>query len=182
VKTRMIPQGRKGRRAARRTATALWRLALVPAALVLLASACGTPAPAPARSGHHAAAKVTIMARALPGTGTVLVNARGYALYMFEPDQRRQVTCTGQCAQDWPPVMLPSGTVPAAGPGIKASLLGSDPDPGGGRVVTYHGWPLYTYESDTHPGQAAGQGIASDGGDWYVLRPSGAPLIPAPQA
>ena len=52
----------------------------------------------------------------------------------------------------------------------------------GGRVVTYHGWPLYTYENDAQPGQATGQAIDNDGGQWYVLRPSGAPLIPAPQA
>ena len=26
-------------------------------------------------------------------------------------------------------------------------------DPGGGRVVTYHGWPLYTYLGDATPGQ-----------------------------
>jgi len=65
---------------------------------------------------------------------------------------------------------------------LRASLLGSDPDPGGGRVVTYHGWPLYTYENDAQPGQATGQAIDNDGGQWYVLRPSGAPLIPAPQA
>ncbi len=49
-------------------------------------------------------------------------------------------------------------------------------------MVTYHGWPLYTYENDAQPGQATGQAIDNDGGQWYVLRPSGAPLIPAPQA
>ncbi len=40
------------------------------------------------------------MASALPGVGTVLVNAQGYVLYVFAPDQRRRVTCTGDCARD----------------------------------------------------------------------------------
>jgi predicted lipoprotein with Yx(FWY)xxD motif len=178
----MATRGTEGRLAAGRTAAAPWSLALVLVAMALFASACGSSSPTPVRSGRHAGAKVTIMARVLPGVGTVLVSAEGYALYMFVPDRRRQVTCTGQCAQDWPPARLPSGAVPDAGPGVKASLLGSDPDPSGGRVVTYRGWPLYTYESDTQPGQATGQAIFRDGGEWYLLRPSGMPLIPAPQA
>jgi predicted lipoprotein with Yx(FWY)xxD motif len=41
-----------------------------------------------------------------------------------------------------------------------------------GRVVTYHGWPLYTCLGDASPGHAAGQG-KDDDGYWYVMRPSG---------
>jgi predicted lipoprotein with Yx(FWY)xxD motif len=58
-------------------------------------------------------------------------------------------------------------------------LLGSDPDPSGGRVVTYDGWPLYTYADDVQPGQATGQDIDLNDGEWYVIRPTGQPLIPA---
>ena len=47
-------------------------------------------------------------------------------------------------------------------------------------MVTYDGWPLYTYTGDIDPGQATGQDIDLNGGDWYVLRPSGLPLIPRP--
>jgi len=169
------------RRAARLTASRE-ALALASVAVALLASGCGTSGPVPAGSGHPAGPKVMIMARALPGVGRVLVNATGYALYMFAPDGRRQVTCTGACAGTWPPVRLPSGAVLAVGPGVKPSLLGSDPDPGGGRVVTYDGWPLYTYSGDVQPGQATGQAIDLNGGPWYVLRPSGAPLLPSPQS
>jgi hypothetical protein len=64
-----------------------------------------------------------------------------------------------------------------AGPGVKSSLLGSDPDPAGGRVVTYNGWPLYTYASDIQSGMATGQGLDLSGGKWYVMRTSGSPLI-----
>jgi predicted lipoprotein with Yx(FWY)xxD motif len=55
---------------------------------------------------------------------------------------------------------------------VSAGLLGTAPDPGGGRVVTYHGWPLYTYLGNASPGHAAGQGKNDDGGYWYVMRPS----------
>jgi hypothetical protein len=65
------------------------------------------------------------------------------------------------------------GQTVAAGPGVRPGLLGTAPNPGGGRVVTYHGWPLYTYLGDAAPGHAAGQGADDDGGYWYVMRPSG---------
>ena len=46
-------------------------------------------------------------------------------------------------------------------------------------MVTYDGWPLYTYTGDVTAGQTTGQGIDLNGGDWYVMRPSGKPLEPA---
>jgi predicted lipoprotein with Yx(FWY)xxD motif len=97
---------------------------------------------------------VVISTRKLPKLGTVLVNSKGRTLYMFVPDKRKKVTCVGTCAAVWPPVKLPKGAKPVAAGKAKPSLLGSDPDPAGGRVVTYNGWPLYTYITDTAPGQA----------------------------
>ena len=148
-------------------------------ALALVTAACGNST-GPARSGATAGPPVTIRARNLPGAGTVLVTSSGYALYMFEPDGQRQVTCTGLCAATWPPVKISPGARLAAGPGVSAALLGTDPDPSGGRVVTYGGWPLYTYTGDVQPGQATGQGIDLNGGDWYLMRPSGKPLSAGP--
>lgn len=146
-------------------------------AITLGASACGSSPTAQAGSaGQPGGPRVTVLAKSLHGVGTVLVNAGGYALYMFVPDGQRQVTCMNLCAATWPPVRLPSSAVLAAGPGAKSALLSSDPDPSGGRVVTYNGWPLYTYTGDVQPGQSTGQGIDLNGGDWYVLRPSGQPL------
>jgi predicted lipoprotein with Yx(FWY)xxD motif len=85
----------------------------------------------------------------------------------------RQVTCTGDCATAWPPLLLHAGQTIAAGPDVRPGLLRTAPNPGGGRVVTYHGWPLPTYLGDASPGHAAGHGANDDGGRWYVLRPSG---------
>jgi hypothetical protein len=50
---------------------------------------------------------------------------------------------------------------------VRANLLGSDSDPGGERVVTYNGWPLYLYATDLKLGLgsavANGQGHDIDG-------------------
>jgi Secreted repeat of unknown function len=69
--------------------------------------------------------------------------------------------------------MLPKGARHVARRGAKPLLLGSDPDPAGGRVVTYNRWPLYTYVADRAAGQATGQALNLNGGLWYVLAPSG---------
>jgi predicted lipoprotein with Yx(FWY)xxD motif len=119
------------------------------------------------------ATDVKISTRNLPKLGAVLVDSTGRTLYMFVPDKRSKVTCVGSCAAVWPPVKLPAGAKAVAGGEVKQSLLGSDPNPAGGRVVTYNKWPLYTYVTDTGAGQAKGQGLKLNGGLWYVLAPSG---------
>jgi predicted lipoprotein with Yx(FWY)xxD motif len=126
-----------------------------------------------ARTSAKMSATVKISTRKLPKLGTVLVNAKGRTLYMFVPDKRKRVTCVRTCAKVWPPVKLPKGAKAVAAGKAKASLLGSDPNPAGGRVVTYNKWPLYTYVADTAPGQAKGQALNLNGGLWYVLSPSG---------
>jgi len=107
------------------------------------------------------------------GLGSVLVNAQGHTLYIFEPDNDKKVTCVGGCAAVWPPAMVPSGETAAASGSVKQSLLGSDPDPSGGDVITYAGWPLYTYVADSAAGAAGGQALNLNGGLWYVISPSG---------
>jgi predicted lipoprotein with Yx(FWY)xxD motif len=120
-----------------------------------------------------AAKAVSLSVRTLPAVGAVLVNAEGRTLYTFAPDQHSKVTCVSSCAAVWPPLKLASGATAAGPPQLKASLLGSDPDPEGGGVVTYAGWPLYTYAADGAAGQDNGQAIEANGGHWYVIAPSG---------
>jgi predicted lipoprotein with Yx(FWY)xxD motif len=142
----------------------------------LVTAGCASTSPATSKHGP----KVTVQVRTIAGVGKVLVTAKGYALYMFQPDNQRSVTCTGACAGTWPPVKVPGGGSFAAGPGVDGSLLGTDPDPEGGDVLTYNGWPLYTYTGDVQSAQATGQAIDLNGGEWYVLRPDGKPLVPTP--
>ena len=155
-------------------------LAATGLAVVCTVAGCSGSSPGAGRPVAAAGQAVTIRVRTLPGVGTVLVNSAGYTLYMFQPDARRRVTCTKLCAAAWPPVKISPGARLVAGPGVRADLLGSDPDPAGGRVVTYNGWPLYTYRSDIRPGWDNGQDIDLNGGYWYVMRPSGEPLTGRP--
>ena len=148
-------------------------------AALAFAAGCAGPSATGQASGAAATKKgqrVVVDARSVPGVGTVLVTSDGYALYMFSADDQKRVTCTGVCAGTWPPLAIAWGTALVAGPGVKQSLLSSVPDPAGGRVVTYGGWPLYTYAADVEPDQANGQDLDLNGGYWYVISPSGQPL------
>jgi len=134
----------------------------------------GQPAQtASATPATPATKSISLSVHTLPTVGAVLVNADGRTLYTFAPDNHSKVTCVSSCATLWPPLKLASGEAAAGPPQLKASLLGSDPDPEGGSVVTYAGWPLYTYEADSTAGQDNGQAIEANGGRWYVIAPSG---------
>ena len=118
-------------------------------------------------------ASVTVDAAKIDGQ-TVLVTSRGYALYVFQPDNGKKVTCNSDCQSVWPAEVAPATGDAKAGAGVKQSLIGSLPNPAtGGRIVSYDGWPLYTYVSDSAPGQANGQNIDLNGGYWWLIASSG---------
>ena len=143
------------------------------AALAVLLAACGSTShsPSPGSSGGSASG-VGLSTDSVSGLGIVLANAQGRTLYTFAPDKAKKVTCTGSCATFWPPLKKPSGKLRAGGT-AKTSLLGSDKNPSGGRVVTYSKWPLYTYSGDNGAGQANGQALKLEGGKWYVISAKG---------
>lgn len=143
----------------------------------LVAAAVLVAAPASGFAGAlHATKAATVQTKKVAKLGNILVNSKGRTLYMFVPDHRKKVTCKGQCAVIWPPLKMKKGQKPTAGGAARQKLLGTDKNPGGGRVVTYNHWPLYTYVTDSKPGQTTGQGLNNSGGKWYVLSPSGKPI------
>jgi predicted lipoprotein with Yx(FWY)xxD motif len=148
--------------------------AALAAAVAGLAAGCGGSGPKSGVAGaRHVLKSATVKTRKINKLGVVLVNSRGFTLYMFKPDHQKRVTCKGRCAAVWPPLKLKQGQKPTAGGAAKQHLLGSDKNPSGGRVVTYNRWPLYRYIGDSKPGQATGQATDLNGGLWYVLSPSG---------
>jgi predicted lipoprotein with Yx(FWY)xxD motif len=106
--------------------------------------------------------------------GRIVVDARGHTLYLFEKDTRTRSACSGTCAAYWPPALTTGKAV--AGPGLKASLLGTIRRNDGRKQVTYAGHPLYRYVLDTRPGQVRGEGLQDFGAGWDALSPSGAKI------
>ncbi len=99
-----------------------------------------------------------LSAKSISGVGTVLVNAQGLTLYDLPSEANGHITCTGSCAQAWPPLLEVGGKLPSA-PSAIASKLGTVVRPDGGTQVTYKGLPLYTFAGDS-AGKASGQGVA----------------------
>ncbi|HEX2086153.1 MAG TPA: hypothetical protein VHF89_10760 [Solirubrobacteraceae bacterium] len=84
--------------------------------------------------------------------GRILVDGDGRTLYLFERDTDGKSTCTGACAETWPPYRT------------------------NGKQVTYDGHPLYYFAGDQKPGETNGEGLDEFGGAWYVVAPSGQPV------
>ena len=56
--------------------------------------------------------------------GKILVNSRGYTVYLWAKDKRDKSVCDSSCLAVWPFVLV-KGT-PTAGAGVKRSLLRHD--------------------------------------------------------
>jgi len=103
--------------------------------------------------------------------GQTLVDGNGKTLYLFEANTSSQSTCTGDCAQMWPP--FTTSAPPTATGAAVASLLSTTVRDDGTTQVTYHGHPLYHYVSDANPGEINGEGLNCFGGVWDVVSPAG---------
>jgi predicted lipoprotein with Yx(FWY)xxD motif len=113
----------------------------------------------------------TTVAVAKTRIGRILVDSKGITLYDFVTDKGGVSGCYGACAALWPPLITKGK--PHAGPGVRASLLGTTKRKDGKLEVTYNHHPLYYFATDRKPGQTTGQGVNQFGGPWWVLSPAG---------
>lgn len=94
---------------------------------------------------------------------TILTNAQGLTLYYRTTDAPPSTVCDSSCAQAWPPLVSSgSGTPTSATPLSGKLTVITDAN---GNQVAYNGHLLYTFASDTAPGQVNGEGV---GGIWFV--------------
>jgi len=134
-------------------------LALV-AALTLAACASSSTTTPPAAGGTStppASSGSTVQVANSPQYGSILVDAQGNTLYLFDQDTGKTSACTGACVTNWPALTV-SGS-PSAGAGADASLLGTAKQADGSTQVTYKGHLLYTFTGDSTPGATSGEGV-----------------------
>ena len=135
-------------------------------------AACGTVAANNGAGATHSSpsgpATISVHGSSL---GQILVDANGQTVYLFEADTGTQSTCSGACAQAWPP--LTTNGAPKAASGASPSLLGTTMRSDGTSQVTYNGHPLYLFISDIRPGDTNGEGSTQFGAGWDVLSPAG---------
>jgi predicted lipoprotein with Yx(FWY)xxD motif len=157
-------------------------------AAALLIAACGSSSHAATTTNNTGtsagtnAAKATqakggaaaTISTAKGSAGTFLVGQGGRAIYLWVADKGMTSTCSGACAQAWPPVLTKGA--PKASGAVKSSLLGTTKRSDGTTEVTYNGHPLYYYAGDTTSGSVTGQGSTSFGAPWWLVDTAGAAI------
>jgi predicted lipoprotein with Yx(FWY)xxD motif len=95
--------------------------------------------------------------------GWLMAKADGHVVYTYAKDSKNGApTCTGSCASVWAPVT----GMPKAGPADNfPGTFGVVTGAGGQKVISYNGYPLYTYIGAS-PLSTKGNGI---GGVWHVI-------------
>jgi predicted lipoprotein with Yx(FWY)xxD motif len=101
----------------------------------------------------------------------ILIDSAGFPLYHDLLEKKGKIHCVASCTEYWRPLLVDRGARLLAGPGVKASELGTVKRPNGAIQVTYNGLALYLFLGDTLPGQALGQGAH---GVWFAVTPAGA--------
>jgi predicted lipoprotein with Yx(FWY)xxD motif len=155
---------------------------MVAAAVVALALAAAGAAAASAvthqglsRSTKSSAKGLTLHKTSL---GKVVATGSGMTLYLFKADKRGKSACYGKCATFWPPLL--ASKKPAAGTGVKSSLIGLVMRKNGTHQVTYNHHPLYRFKLDKRAGQIKGQAQDFFGGLWYLVNSGGKQITKSP--
>jgi predicted lipoprotein with Yx(FWY)xxD motif len=154
----------------------IWWAAAVAVGVLGLAGCASDSGGSAAGSGSSSsAASNAVLSTTDSSLGTMVVDAAGKTVYVFDKDTAGSGTsaCTGDCADDWPAVTADSDSPQVDGvSGDVGTITLAD----GTRQVTLDGMPLYTYEHDSHAGDVNGQGVK---GIWWVVAPDGAKISAA---
>lgn len=121
--------------------------------------------------GSSGGGSATVKVANINGYGKALVTSSGASVYLLTSDPPNQSKCVGSCTQTWIPVTV-SGPA-TAGQGADASLISTFKRSDGKTQVAYNKHALYTHAG---AGATSGQGIAANGGVWYLVSAKGDPI------
>ena len=122
-----------------------------------------TAQPKPSSNVTFPAVGTTVLIVMHSNLGWVMATAKGLVVYTFGKDSKgAPPSCTGSCAAVWAPVT----GVPKAGPADTfPGTFGVVTGAGGKKVITYDGYPLYTFVG-APPLSTKGNGLE---GAWHVI-------------
>lgn len=118
--------------------------------------------------GSDISANITLGTDGNATLGTYLIGWTGMTVYTYAKDTAGTSTCTGACAEKWPPYIVPEGMHLNIKSGVDENAAGTIRRADGTLQVTYRGMPLYFYVGDTTSSDTNGEGI---GGVWHVVKP-----------
>lgn len=118
------------------------------------ANAANQPASSTGRV-HATSSKTTVQIGTITVQGTtetILEDAKGFPLYVYQPDTPTTSHVSGQLAALWPPLIAKAPTASGATGTLRSLATGN------GQQVSYNGHFLYTFVEDS-PGHVTGQGV-----------------------
>ena len=125
------------------------------------------------QGGHHGegVGALELYAVQTGELGTVVTTGDGRLLYGSERDASAPSVsrCTGPCAQQWLPVVVPAGQQPDL-LGVDAAAVGRVTRDDGSSQLTLGGWPVYVNRAD----DGGLKTPVADGSGWFALSPQGA--------
>jgi predicted lipoprotein with Yx(FWY)xxD motif len=141
---------------------------------VMLIAGCVSPTPSPPTATPTPSPTATVPAYTVKiylgsSYGNILTDANGLTLYYSTRDVPGNGTswCYDACAGNWPAFSV-SPIVPE--PPLNPADFGQITRTDGTMQVTYMGYPLYYFHTDTKPGDTNGYGLL---GSWFVIGPGG---------
>ncbi|MGH3311185.1 MAG: COG4315 family predicted lipoprotein [Streptomyces sp.] len=152
------------------------------AVFAVFGSACGDGGgekSEPSKSPGDSARAKTVSVRSGELGKFLAGGEEGKTLYLFVKDKTSKSTCSGSCAEAWPPMTVKDK--PVAGSGVQKGLLGTTTGGDGGKQVTYQGHPLYYYQPDQKAGETKGQDLDQFGAKWYVVGTDGKAIKDKPK-
>jgi predicted lipoprotein with Yx(FWY)xxD motif len=141
------------------------------AVLSIALTACSnssTSSPVGGGSSSSSSGGVTVQVTSNDKYGSILTDAQGMSLYIFDNDTTSTSTCNTGCAPTWPALTVTGQ--PTGGDGVDTNLLGTSQREDGTMQVTYAGHPVYHYSGDSAAGDTNGEGI---GGVWHLVSDKG---------
>lgn len=133
---------------------------------VVIAVVVGLAACAPAGLPHEPRQIDPVLGVADRGALGTVLTADGQTVYLYTKDAPRETRCFGQCAQDWPPLIV---TRHPDARGDFPGRLGTVKRDDGRRQLTYNDVPIYLYIEDApRSDDANGQNVDHE---WYVVHP-----------
>jgi predicted lipoprotein with Yx(FWY)xxD motif len=145
-------------------------------ASVVAQAPVASEAPASSAVAKPAAGAAVALKAASSPLGQILVDAQGRTLYAFTNDVNAQSTCTGTCAEAWPPQIVDESWTVA--PGLDSGIFSTSARADGTLQLMAGKFPLYYFSGDAKPGDVNGQG---SGGVWFAVKPD-ATVVAGPAA
>jgi predicted lipoprotein with Yx(FWY)xxD motif len=147
---------------------------------VVALAACGGTSSSADSAGQPVVPVTVTMSAVKSGDtslGRVLTSSTGRTLYALTTDTASHSSCTGACANVWPPVLVGKGWTAASG--LDRTMFTTTNRAGGARQLVAGQWPLYTFSGDTAHGDVNGQG---SGGVWFAVGSNGKLIKNAPSS